>query len=211
MTTITPVSIAAVLTFIGLDRTYRYAPRGGPVTVIEAHDLFTAQPGLLRAAIVAGMYGKLGNVSKASVSTALDRDATDADLAKARAAIVSNWAATGNWNVRAESYDSMEGDMRSAFYIKKGANDEAARRKLDKEMKALVQATFGKDEAARFGTFLKAVARTLAKDRTAKGGDVEATYADLLGKLLAKYEAAAEALRAERSKSVATLDVANLI
>jgi hypothetical protein len=118
----------------------------------------------------------------------------------------------GEWVSRGGPRDSLEGDMRDAFYIEKGAQDEATRRKIDKDIKALVAEVFGKDEPARFGTFLKAVATSLAKKRVAKDGpDRVAMYDDLLAKLTAKYEAAAEALRTERAKATSSINIDDLI
>lgn len=118
---------------------------------------------------------------------------------------IANFEA-GEWVSRGGPRDSLEGDMRDCFYLEKGAQDEASRRKIDKEIAAVVKATFGEKEPARFGTFLKAVATDLAKKR-----DVD--FDELHGKLVEKYTALAEARRAERAKATngLTIDIDNLI
>lgn len=201
------INAADVLAFLGFTQSEAtFQPEGSNVgTVIPLRDIFTAHPELIRFAVYHGMFGKLGNVSKGGLSKQLDRPATDADLKTARDKIVANWL-NGDWNAnRTGPRDSMIGDMREAFIVKQVSNGKTPK-EADAMIRAAVTQAFGKDEKATFPKFLEAIATIKCK------GDDKLKYDDVLKEVTDAAESAAQKLRAERSESVAAIeiDTANL-
>lgn len=200
MTKTNNVTIAQVLDFIGVESVLHYSPEGSDVrTEIPVHEIVARHPDMLRYALIAGLGGRLGDVSKGGLSKKLDRPATDADLAAERNAIVKNWLDEGTWGRRGSGErDSLVSYQWDAYFAEKGIATEAAKKAERKRIAGKVVARFGNGTSATFGSYLDAVAADLAE---AGRGDV----AELRERLGNKYLVAAKALRAATSAASAEI------
>ena len=191
----TTPTIESVLDFIGIKQSIEYrSGDSGPLTVIPTRSIFTAHPELLRFAIYAGLFGKLGNISKGGLSKQLNREATDADLAAARLKAVEAWA-NGDWNIsRSGPRDSLIGDMKRAFLANQAKKD----RDGEKMMAAAITEAFGKDgeKLGSFTRYLDALATIATRDNPA----------DYQSRRDALEEAAANAAREYRDNMAKAAD-----
>ena len=188
------ITVADVLSFLAMPSVLRVplAKGSDEVTEIPVAEIFTAHPELLRVAACSGMTGKLNNVSLGGLSKQLERQATVKDLATTRANIVKAWA-NGSWNAgRTSERDTLP--LREAFYREKNAVTPAARKALDKAIRAKVTERFGEKDSATFGRFLDAIAAEYAEARgieVVKVRDaLESKYTDLALEMIREQKAA---------------------
>jgi hypothetical protein len=199
------IKVQDVLDFIGIAPVLNYSPEGANVrTEIPVYEIFTRHPEMIRFAIIAGLGGKLGNISKSGLSKQLDRPATDADLASARKGIVKTWLEDGTWNMRGGGErDSLVSFMWDAYFAEKGLITEAAKKQERKRIGELVRKRYGEKESASFGRYLDAVADTL---QAAGRGDA----AELRQRLGEKYTSLAKELRDATTSASASIDASEL-
>jgi hypothetical protein len=93
--------------------------------------------------------------------------------------------------------------MRECYVEAVKAATGTSEQAVDKQIKATVEAVFGKDTAAKFDKFLEALATQKAK---ATKGDKQ----QLLEAMTQKWEKAAAELAAERAKATAAIDLTGL-
>lgn len=158
------LTIAQVIEFLAMPKTIAVPVNDAGLTnEIPVHDIFTANPHMLRYAALAGFQGKLGNVSKSGLKAKLGRDATDKDLHAARGKIVADAWMNGTWNLSGSGpRDSITADMRNIYVSDRVAAGQSVA-DVDSAIRSAVTAAFGKDEKATFARFLDAVATLKCK------------------------------------------------
>lgn len=189
-----------VLAFIGMDKAeYVYGGDDSVKTRIPVREIFTDEHvDMFRFTLLAGLFGKLGNVSKGGLKQALGRDATDDDLAKARDKVVAAWK-DGSWNVnRSGPRDNVAAEMLDAFIAKQVVKGKTVA-DVRKAIKATVSQTFGDSDKATFSRYLDAVATIKSK----RNGTEYQAERDAL------ESAAMEAVEAERKRKAdaGTIDI----
>lgn len=191
---------------LGIESAMTYGPRDSNVrNDIPLKDIIRRHgAAFIRQAVIAGIFGKLGNVSAGGVGKALGRTATDADVTAARQAIIDNWLAEGTWNMRGGGGgDSLVSFMWDAYFAEKKMATKSEQDKERKRIAKMVKAKYGDGESATFGRFLDAVAADIAtrSDRS------EAELRDALGD---KYAKLAKELRDSVADAADEIDAADL-
>jgi hypothetical protein len=157
------LAIGDVLDFLAMPASITVPISETQGTDIPVRDIFTAHPHMIRYAALAGMMGKLNNVSKGGLKAKLGRDATDKDLATARSKIVTDAWMEGNWNLSGSGpRDSITADMRD-LYVSERVLAGQSIADVEKAIRGAVTAAFGKEEKATFARFLDAVATLKVK------------------------------------------------
>jgi len=197
------MTIEGILDFLGFPADGRIAvPINDKLrTEVPVRAICIGNPEMLKVAAINGFTGKLGNVSKGGLKAKLGREASDADLATARAKIVSDAWLKGTWNLSGSGpRDSLVGEMNDAYINKQVTQGFTVAQAIAKKRNT-VTAAFGKDEKATFPRFLDAVATLKCK------ADSSLDYDETRAALEAAAMEAVEADRARAAEASKELDI----
>lgn len=130
------------------------------------------------------------------------KDRSDAEREAAMTKKRDAWYA-GELNVRGTGGGSLTGAAREAYITEQVAAHGTTEKEVEKRMKETVSAAFGDKESATFPTFLKALAKALARKGKGKADEIEA-------KLVAKYDRLGTELLASRAKAAKDIDLTDI-